>query len=577
MKVYHGRLLLIIALGLILFPSTLSAQKDHFKAYLKAPGHEIPTRLQGNKIHLGNNGKDLYLVGELKAADPDFSNQAFVIHADAEGETLQTFSLKSNIQNATDGVRGASISIDTDDNIYVGGGYTGSWSPLGIGAERTLTSMDATGKLNWSAMQSSFYYVDLSFNYPKNQVLALSGPNNLANTNYNIQFSEFDSDGKIASTFALETPFQDYGRAIVSTTNGIAFAGTSYQGTEARALVAFTDFDLNLNWAFILSNNDLTLDVQDLAYHKEGVLALSGTATDAKDASTQAFIIGIGVDGETRFFHTYSTSNTSESEGKGIQAYTHGDDQGFLLTGFYHEKNDQERKSLILNIDIEGNIQWINSYSPFKPEDNTYDEVLRDIIYVESEAQFVAVGDISRYKNGQSIDKKAIVLVKGPILDGQLRFGEDCYQVITASASSLVLGKESVGVGKIEGGSVLGFSYQQPPLEFNTGYCSFGPSGKIGLDDPDGTPTSRFVSNEYFQVLKTGMNSIRIENKLSTNNRSLQIEIFNLQGQRMSEARLAPMQTTLDMQVPGTAYGMYFLSIKNNNSLLAVKRFILGQ
>ena len=147
----------------VAFPSTSFAQKDHFKAFLKVRGHDNPERLQGNKLVLQPNGKDFFVLSELKAASPLYTNHALLISVDAEGNIQESSTLSSNVQNSTDGVRAASFCYDNNDQLYIGGGYTGSWNPLGTGAERTLSALDTQGNLKWSQMQSSFYFSDIHY------------------------------------------------------------------------------------------------------------------------------------------------------------------------------------------------------------------------------------------------------------------------------------------------------------------------------------------------------------------------------------------------------------------------------
>lgn len=564
---------------LFLVPQINLAQKDHFKAYLKAPAHEAPTRFQGNKIIPHINGKDFYIAGELKLADPLFENYAFISLVNDEGEVQESFSLKSASQNASDGVRADALLSTPDGNLFLGGGYTGNWSPLGLGSERTLTSLNPQGQIRWSQMQSSFYFADLIYDTDAEQLISISGPQDLIDPAYNLEINSFDTDGKSLSTFSLQTPSQDYGRALAETSSGFAYSGLSLLGGESRILIGSTDKNLQHQWSKVIKHDDLDFSFQDLAYHKEaGILALTGSALDDKNNLRSSFLLGIAEDGEILFYYNYTPEQNQNSEGLALSPYTFEGEQGFLLVGAYEAFGEDQRRSFCLKINLLGEIQWAQSYSYYAPSDNSWDEVLRDVVYREGEKEFLALGDVSRFKNGIELDRKALVLIRADIREGELNEGESCFEEMNFTPQALAVQEESLGTPNNMGGAAIAFAYQQPSLFIESGYCSFGSTGpeesqnryRYGID-------GLFVDQDAYQLIQQGLSAIMIEWNSLASLRSSRMEILDLQGKLIKSIELNTFRNRENIELSGLTYGLYFIRIHANGQYLKTDRFILGE
>ncbi|MDW3647949.1 MAG: T9SS type A sorting domain-containing protein [Bacteroidia bacterium] len=573
-------LLLIPSLFFLSFPLTTFAQKDHFKAYLKVSGQDNPSRLQANKLILQPNGKDFYVLSELKAASPDYTNYALLISVDAEGNIQESSTLSSNVQNAVDGVRASSICFDTDGQLYIGGGYTGSWNPLGTGAERTLSALDAQGNLKWSQMQSSFYFADILYDADIDRIISLSGPSNLANTNYNIQINQFARDGKLGQTFSILSSSQDYGKALISLeSKDYGFAGTSYDAGKGSVLVGKIDQSLSLIWASKFSHPDLDMEVQDMSQHPGGRIAISGTANDIKSGSQKAFLLILGNTGELVSFTSYQIGTACPTEGMGMEAFEYNGKDGFILSGFYYESNPKERRSFVLRSNLEGEIDWVNTYSEYRPEDNSWDEVLRDIQLLPSEGQFAAIGEVNRYKNGIELDRKALVMVKGSLEEGSLSSGEDCYEGLQAASESYSLNQESLTSASILPNSAIGFAYQQPTISVENGYCSFGSVPEN--EDPQEDIRNRFpdrisLDQEAYLIFKNGPQSISFRSKYGFMPKAGKLEVFDITGRKLESLILSPNDHSKEIVLPQLSYGMYFILLKDGEHLIDTQRFLLG-
>ncbi|MEM8889409.1 MAG: T9SS type A sorting domain-containing protein [Bacteroidota bacterium] len=573
-------LLLIPSLFFLFLPSTSLAQKDHFKAFLKIRGQDNPSRLQANKLILQPNGKDFYVLSELKAASPDYTNYALLFSVDAEGNIQETSTLSSNFQNSVDGVRAASICYDNNDQIYLGGGYTGSWNPLGTGAERTLSALDTQGNLKWSQMQSSFYFADILYDEDLDRIIALSGPSNLANTNYNLQINQFARDGKIGQSFSLLTSSQDYGQALISLGDkDYGLAGSSLDGSQGSILAAKIDQSLALIWASKFSHPDLDMEVVDMSQHTEGRIGISGSAMDLKDGSERAFLLILSEEGEIESFNTYQIGSSFPTEGLGLAAFQYNGKDGFLLTGSYYESNPQERRSYVLRSNLEGEIDWVNTYSEYRPEDNSWDEVLRDIQVLEAEGQFAAVGDVSRYKNGIELDRKAIVMVKASLEEGNLISGEDCYENLQAANEAYSLNQTAITTASTQANTAIGFAYQQPQISVDNGYCSFG-SLPENEETPEGFdrrfPDRVTLDPEAYLLFKNGPQSIQFRSKYGYMPKSGKIEVFDLSGRKLESVLLHSSEHSKEISLPQLSSGMYFILLKDGEQLIDTQRIIIG-
>ncbi|MEL6253623.1 MAG: hypothetical protein AAFR87_16560 [Bacteroidota bacterium] len=572
-------LLLISFLLFLSIPKITFAQKDHFKAYLKVRGQDNPSRLQANKLILQPNGKDFYVLSELKAASPDFTNYALLLSVDAEGNIQESSTLSSNVQNATDGVRAASICFDNNDQVYIGGGYTASWNPLGTGAERTLSALDTQGNLKWSQMQSSFYFADILYDEDLDRIITLSGPSNLANTDYNMQINQFARDGKLGQSFSLLTSSQDYGNTLISLGNkDYGLAGTSYDSGTGSIIVSKIEQSLTLLWGSKFSHPDLDLEVQDMSQHEEGDIAISGSARDIKDGSQKAFLLILGELGELESFTTYQIGSAFPTEGLGLEAFRHNGKDGFLLTGFYYESNPLGRRSYVLRTNLAGEIDWVNTYSDYQPEDNSWDEVLRDIQVLPSEGHFAAIGDVRRYKNRIELDRKAIVMVKGSLEEGSLSSGEACYESLQAITDSYSLNQQSLSTASTQPNTAIGFAYQQPTIFVNNGYCSFGSSPES--EDPQELD-SRFpdrvvLDREAYLLFKNGPQNISFRAKYGFMPKAGKVEVFDIRGRKLETVFLAQNEYSKEIFLPQLGYGMYFILLKDGERLIDSKRFLLG-
>jgi len=573
-------LLLIPSLFFFFLPSTTLAQKDHFKAFLKIRGQDNPTRLQANKLILQPNGKDFYVLSELKAASPDYTNYALLISVDAEGNIQETTTLSSNFQNTVDGVRAASICYDNNDQIYLGGGYTGSWNPLGTGAERTLSALDSQGNLQWSQMQSSFYFADILYDEDLDRIIALSGPSNLANTNYNLQINQFARDGKLGQSFSLLTSSQDYGKALISLGDkDYGLAGTSLDGSQRSILAAKIDQSLGLVWGSKFSHPDLDMEVMDMSQHVEGRIGISGSLTDLKNGSERAFLLILSEAGEIESFNSYQIASSFSTEGLGLAAFQFNGKDGFLLTGSYYESNPQERRTFVLRSNLEGEIDWVNTYSDYSPEDNSWDEVLRDIQVLETEGQFAAIGDVSRYKNGIELDRKAVVMVKASLEEGNMISGEACYETLQAANEAFTLDQTALNTSSIQANTAIGFAYQQPNISVDNGYCSFGslPENEDTPEDFDTRLTDRasLDPGAYF-IFRNGPQSIQFRSKYGYMPESGKIEIFDLSGRKLESIALLKSEQSKDIFLPQLSSGMYFIMLKDGEQLIDTQRILLG-
>ncbi|MEM6803345.1 MAG: T9SS type A sorting domain-containing protein [Bacteroidota bacterium] len=519
------------------------------------------------------------MAGELKLAAPSYENYAFISLINKEGEVQESFSLKSAVQNADDGVRADALLSTADGNLFLGGGYTGNWSPLGLGSERTLTSLNPQGQIRWSQMQSSFYFADLLYDSDAEQIITISGPQDLIDPAYNLEISSFDPDGKALATFSLQSPSQDYGVSLEEINSGFAYAGLSILGGEKRLLIGTIDNNLELRWSKVISQDNFEFSLEDMAYHKEaGILALTGSAFDTKNNVKSTFLLGIAEDGEIRFYQSFIPEQNQNSVGLGLASYSFEGEEGFLLVGAFNAFGEEQRRSFCIKTDLLGDIQWAQNYSDYAPSDNSWDEVLRDVVYREGEKEFLALGDVSRFKNGIELDRKSLVLIRADIREGELADGESCFEGINFTTQSNALQEESLGTGNNMGGGSISFSYQQPSLFIESGYCSFGSVGPEESQSRYRYGTEGFfIDRDAYSLIQEGLSSVMIEwNSLAKRQLST-MEVLDLQGKLLKRIELNPYKSRERIEFSGLSYGMYFVRIRTAGQYLKTDRFILGE
>ena len=228
---------------------------------------------------------------------------------------------------------------------------------------------------------------------------------------------------------------------------------------------------------------------------------------------------------------------------------------------------------------MEGEIDWVNTYSEYRPEDNSWDEVLRDIQVLEAEGQFASIGDVSRYKNGIELDRKAFVMVKASLEEGNLISVDDCYETLQAANESYSLNQTAITTASTQANTAIGFAYQQPQISVDNGYCSFG-SLPENEETPEGFdrrfPDRVTLDPEAYLLFKNGPQSIQFQSKYGYMPKAGKIEVFDLSGRKLESVLLHSSEHSKEISLPQLSSGMYFILLKDGEQLIDTQRIIIG-
>lgn len=449
-------LLSLLALG------SLTSTAQGFKSYLQYDDNLDPLKLTTTEIISEQDTDNVLLTGAIKRSSVDQTALAYWLRINRDGYSFENGALTTTQFNSAHEINALSICQDEDGNMLIAG--SSAQQPGVPGRERTLHSIKANGKLNWSIGQAEHDFVSVIWDNANARFVALSNNDDNLNPTTDIMISQWDASGTLLNHQTLETPTQDDAVKLIAVNGGYAVVANSDVANQSQILVARFDTDLNLLNATQYVVTDFVHDIQDLVYDGDETLMINGTATDPASNKTFGFLMGINSDDDPIFDYTYNLGASEQVSFSGLAHYqtnVDGRESGYLISGSYHDPaTPDERRSLVFNLRPDGTLVWARTYSVFPTiSDQDFDETLSDIHYLGREQEFVSAGVFHETVNGVT-RKKMIMFVRANVINGQIDVQQgDCSEPLRLQTFSHTVAMNPLAVNLYQAASVSNPSY----------------------------------------------------------------------------------------------------------------------
>ncbi|MEL6804825.1 MAG: hypothetical protein AAFO91_13705, partial [Bacteroidota bacterium] len=251
-------LLSLLALG------SLTSTAQGFKSYLQYDDNLDPLKLTTTEIISEQDTDNVLLTGAIKRSSVDQTALAYWLRINRDGYSFENGALTTTQFNSAHEINALSICQDEDGNMLIAG--SSAQQPGVPGRERTLHSIKANGKLNWSIGQAEHDFVSVIWDNANARFVALSNNDDNLNPTTDIMISQWDASGTLLNHQTLETPTQDDAVKLIAVNGGYAVVANSDVANQSHILLARFDTDLNLLNATQYVVTDFVHDIQDLVY-----------------------------------------------------------------------------------------------------------------------------------------------------------------------------------------------------------------------------------------------------------------------------------------------------------------------
>lgn len=572
-------------IGIILIALLLpgQSQAQQFRAMIAFPDQHPGTYVQARELIQIPGTSHYGIVGDLKGDAPNYTNYGFFLRANQDGDPTLNRAFSTNSPTATNGIRFAAVTMDTEGRYYLGGASVQNYMGVGRGSERTLTCMDGSGNVQWTVMMPNWSFEALDFHHDQRQVYAASGPD-AGTYPADIMISRFGSNGTYLGGSYLQTATED--EAVDLTSDGDAhyyLSGIAAADVSPMLLVAKYDTALNLIWSFALEQSGFELRAADAAWHPAGYLLIAGTAALPAQNEVRGFLAAINPDGTERYFRTYGVDEFEELRLGGVaavQSVRYPDIEGAMLAGTAKDSGAVASRAVVFAVDTVGKIRWTQGYSDYPPGDIEYADAFSDIIVMDNADDFVAAGQFSSYIYGGDVFRRRLTLVRASLLNGQLDDNGNCLNDLTGYSQGYSLIAVATGSSST-GGGIVGFSYNDQSISTDRTWCTLTPANNPGGGSQNDPVERQFPfpgQLDQFVLgapqLSPGLMRVPIQSPAPVAH--LTYDIVDLQGRRLITEALDPNSgeiTVLTNQLPT---GMYLLRVRSGATVLAAMKFVPG-
>lgn len=558
----------------------LGLQAQTFKVSIELPDQNPGLHLKTREVMQVPGTNNYVIVGDVKGNAPDYKNHAFLVRTDQNGEPAFSKSLSSLFSTSTNGIRGASVTMDTEGNYYLGGAVVQNFAGLGRGSEKTIASIDGSGVLRWSTMANNWSYEDIHYNHPQHQVYTFSGPDNGIYP-ADLLISRYGTDGRLLGGLGIQNGVENEASSLVyDQEQAYYLVATAAADVAPMIYIAKVDTGLFMSWGAFYDEAGYQFKVADATWNEAGYLLVTGTATDIANGKKLGFLLAVNPDGSEKYFRTYGINEYEFLSINGVAAVNQvsrdSSFHGAMLAGTTQDSGAVTSSNVIIAVDSMGDIRWTQGYSYYPPSDLVYADGFSDVITLENSNEFLAVGQYSTYAYGSSIADRRISMVKAPILDGFLDDNGHCLNDLSANSVSITAAITTSG-STSSAGSNNAFSYQLNDLNTGLTWCTLEYTGGNGITPPGsggGSKVHPFADQfDKFQLGAVQNNnstlSITISNPGALEN--LSYEVMDLHGRIIREAAIAPSEDLITVKADRWAAGLYYLRVIHQGQTIASK------
>lgn len=557
----------------------LALQAQTFKVAIELPDHNPGLQLQSREIMEVPGTNNYIIVGDVKGNAPAYENHAILIRTDQNGEPVFSKSLSNIVSTSTNGIRGASVTMDTEGNYYLGGASVQNFAGLGRGSEKTITSLDGSGILRWSTMANNWSYEDIHYNIAQRQLYTVSGPDNGIYP-ADLLITRHATDGRLIGGLEIQNGVENEASTLIyDEEQAYYLVATAAADVAPMIYIARVDTGLTMSWGALYDEPGHQFEVADAAWNDAGYLLVTGTATEITNGKKRGFLLAVNPDGSEKYFKLYSLTEYDFLTLSGVDAVSISRDStmnGAILAGTTQDSGAVSSSNVIIAVDTIGNIRWTQGYSYFPASDLEYADGFSDVIVQGNTNEFVAVGQYATYVYGSNLIERRITMVKAPIVDGYLDDNGHCLNTLSANSTAITAGI-TVGGSSTIGGSNNIFSYQLQDLNTGLTWCTLEYTGGNGITPP-GTGGEKRLHPfaDQFDKFQLGVvqsnNSvltIKISNPGELNN--LTYEVMDLHGRIIREAAIAPSEDLITVKADRWAAGLYYLRVVHQGQTIASK------
>lgn len=557
----------------------LTLQAQTFKVAIELPDQNPGLQLQAREVMAIPGTNNYILTGDVKGNAPGYENHAFLIRTDQNGEPVLSKSLSNLTSTSVNGIRGASVAMDSEGNYYIGGASVQNFAGVGRGSEKTITSLDGSGTLRWSTMANNWSYEDIHFNNSQRQLYTFSGPDNGVYP-ADLLITRYGTDGRLVGGLGISNGVENEASTLVYDEDQAYYlVATAAADIAPMIYIARADTSLSLSWGAFYDEAGYHFEVADAAWHDAGYLLVTGTATEIGNGKKRGFLLAVNPDGSEKYFKLYNLNEyefLTLSGVDGVNMFRDSAMNGAILAGTTRDSGAVSSSNVIIAVDTIGNIRWTQGYSDFPLSDVEYADGFSDVVTLENSDQFVAVGQYATYVYGATLIERRVTLVKAPILDGFLDDNGHCLNDLSANVSTLTAAIIPTGT-TVTAGSNNVFSYQVNDLNTGLTWCTLEYSGGNGITPPGSGGGSRvhpFADQfDKFQLGAVQNNnsifSINISNPGALEN--LSYEVMDLHGRIIREAAIAPNEDLITVKADRWAAGLYYLRVIHQGQTIASK------
>jgi hypothetical protein len=247
--------------------------------------------------------------------------------------------------------------VQTSDGGYALAGYTNSF---GIGGNDVyLVRTDSSGNMQWN---KTYGGPNRDEGYSVIQTgdggYAIAGyTDSFGAGSYDFSLVKTDAAGNIQWNKTYGTPFEDYGRSIVQTSDGgYAIAGSTMPNGDGfiRSWLVKTDAVGNMQWNQTYGKTNGFSDAYSLIETSDGGYALAGyIRTDTWDFG----LVKTDSSGNMQWNKTYGGSNPQEA-----YSVVQTSDEGYAIAGATVPYNTSREEFLLVKTDAEGTMLWNKTY-----------------------------------------------------------------------------------------------------------------------------------------------------------------------------------------------------------------------
>lgn len=573
-----------LSIAMILAGGLTSLQAQSFKVAIELPDHNPGLQLQTREVMAIPGTNNYILTGDVKGNAPDYENHAFLIRTDRNGEPVFSKSLSNLTATSTNGIRGASIAMDTEGNYYLGGATVQNFAGVGRGSEKTITSVDGSGIMRWSIMANNWSYEDIDFNIPQQQLYTFSGPDDGIYP-ADLLISRHGTNGRLIDGLGIQNGVENEASTLVYDEDQAYYlVATAAADLAPMIYIARVDTGLSMSWGAFYDEAGYQFEVADAAWHDAGYLLVTGTATELGNQKKRGFLLAVNPDGSEKYFKLYSLNEYEFLTLSGVDAVSIFRDSvmnGAILAGTTQDSGAVSSSNVMIAVDTIGNIRWTQGYSYFPPSDVEYADGFSDVVALENSAEFVAVGQYATYVYGSTLIERRVTMVKAPILDGFIDDNGHCLNDLSANSANLSAAITPVGSSAAAGTNNI-FSYQLNDLGTGLTWCTLEYTGGNGITPPGSGGGERIhpFADQFdkFQLGAVQNNNAVFSISISNPGRltTLTYEVMDLHGRIIREAAIAPNEDLITVKADRWAAGLYYLRVLHQGQTIASKKLIPG-